>query len=672
MSKPLVHDIRRVSRTFLGESIATATSPLLSPSFNDIVLRTPTTPRLHQNGKQYLNPNSRLASIPQDSKDDDDARDRKLGPITPGDGGGLAVLRNSSWEENTWPLSPLTPRPISPGYTPANSITQDKLGTFSAINIIIGKTLGVGVFSVPSSIFAGVGSVGMSLSVWILGALISFCGLTVYLDLGTAIPRSGGERVYLERIFRRPYMFATCMFMAYVVLLGFSAPNCIVLGEYAVYIIGGTPNGWNARSIAVAAITLSCFIHARLPAVGVKTINILGILKMLIIVIVVALGFLSAFWQLSSGPDEHIINPGQSTDQSDVISIPESIAQQNFSGIWAGSSMQPYDYATALLKVLYCFRGYNTANQVLSEVKNPSRTLRVAAPVALALVSVSYILVNIAYFLVVDKDDFKASGAIVGAHFFGNIFGPVVGERILPLLIILSAYGNIAATSFAQSRVNQELGKDGLLPFPSLWVSRGPKTGTDKDHAPVAGLLLHWLVSVIVILVPPGEIYAFLVDIGGYPVSVISVSVAGGLLYLHRSRLEYRKSSSIHYRARTVYIVIFLVANCLLLILPWISPLGGKGDNSFPYYAYPATGLAVLASGGLYWVGWMWFVRNAGYITAQIPDAMRVYRQHKELEVEIPLMDGISYDHRDPLREEEEEEPDSSRPSQDMSSSSSY
>ncbi|KAL1856114.1 hypothetical protein Plec18167_000263 [Paecilomyces lecythidis] len=661
MSKPLVHDIRRVSRTFLGESIATAASPLLSPSFNDVVLRTPTTPRLHQNGKQYLNPNSRLETIPQEPKDDDDARDRKLAP----DGRRVALLRDSSWEENTWPLSPITPRPISPGYSPANTIQKDKLGTFSAINIIIGKTLGVGVFSVPSSIFAGVGSVGMSLSVWILGALISFCGLTVYLDLGTAIPRSGGERVYLERIFRRPYMFATCMFMAYVVLLGFSAPNCIVLGEYAVYIIGGTPNGWNARSVAVAAITLSCFIHARLPAVGVKTINILGILKMLIIIVVVVLGFLSAFWQLSSGPDERIIN-----SRSETISIPESIARQNFSDIWAGSSMQPYDYATALLKVLYCFRGYNTANQVLSDVKNPSRTLRIAAPVALALVSVSYILVNVAYFLVVDKDDFKASGAIVGAHFFGNIFGPVVGESVLPLLIILSAYGNIAATSFAQSRVNQELGKDGLLPFPSLWISRGPKTGSDKDHAPVAGLLLHWLVSVIVILVPPGEIYAFLVDIGGYPVSVISVAVAGGLLYLHRSRLEYRKPSSIHYRARTVYIVIFLVANCLLLLLPWISPRGGKGDNSFPYYAYPATGLAVLASGGLYWFGWTWYVKHADSITggraSEVPNAMRTYRQHKEMEVEIPLMDRISYDHQNSLQEEEE--PPSSRLSRDIPS----
>lgn len=122
-------------------------------------------------------------------------------------------------------LSPRLPFPAPPFYPDESHLASDhgNLGTFSAINIIIGKTVGVGVYSVPSSIFVGVGSVGMSILMWVLGAVISYCGLAVYLDLGTAMPRSGGERVYLERIFRRPHMLASCMFMAYVVLLGFSS-----------------------------------------------------------------------------------------------------------------------------------------------------------------------------------------------------------------------------------------------------------------------------------------------------------------------------------------------------------------------------------------------------------------------------------------------------------------
>jgi amino acid transporter len=73
-----------------------------------------------------------------------------------------------------------------------------------------------------------------------------------------------------------------------------------------------------------------------------------------------------------------------------------STAHRNFSSLFTGSSTQPYDYATALLKILYCFRGYSTANQVLSEVRNPIATLKLAAPIALSVVSIGYILANIA------------------------------------------------------------------------------------------------------------------------------------------------------------------------------------------------------------------------------------------------------------------------------------
>lgn len=463
---------------------------------------------------------------------------------------------------------------------------QHAIGTFSAINLILGKTVGVGVYSVPSSIFAGVGSVGMTLTIWLVGALISFCGLAVYLDLGTALPRSGGERVYLERIFRRPKMLATCMFMAYVVLLGFSAPNCIVLGEYAIAAIGGEQNSWNARTIAVLVISAACLLHERFPGVGLRTINVLGVGKMFILGAIIISGLAS-------------IGHGSTVTHgvSGTIKTP-STAQRNFTSIWEGSSSKPYEYATALLKVLYCFRGYSTANQVLSEVRNPTKTLRLAAPIALAIASAGYILANIAYFCVVDKEDFRTSGVVIASHSLRNIFGVTFGERILPCFIIFSAFGNVAATSFAQARVNQELGAQGLLPYSDFW------RGSNCRGAPGPGLFLHWLVSVaVIVLPPPGEIYMFLVEIGGYPVSVISVAVSGGLLYLQTSPRERWQSP---WPARKSCVFVFLAANLLLLFLPWLDP--GRpchGENSrFAYYAYPATGLGVLSLGAVYWIYW--------------------------------------------------------------------
>jgi amino acid transporter len=401
------------------------------------------------------------------------------------------------------------------------------------------------------------------------------------------------------------------MFMAYVVLLGFSTPNAIVLGEYALYAVDIPPNRWNVRAIAVATVSGLCYIYAKHPKLGLRLINVLGVAKMLILVIVILSGVAGGL--MGVGVDrELLIGRRLDVPLSDVA--PRSTAQRNFTDIWAGSSTQPYDYATALLKVIYCFRGYSTANQVLSDVKNPVRTLKIAAPIALTLVSVAYLAINIAFFLVVDKDDFRSAGVVVAGIFFRNVFGPGVGSHILPLSVIISAAGNIAATSFAQARVNEELAKDGLLPFTHFWTSATPTAATPahdtKSHLPSSpvpppsrGLLLHWLISTLVIVLPPpGRIYNFLVDIGGYPVSVISVAVSVGLLYLHATPSERWISP---FRASRVAVGVFAASNCLLLILPWIPPKSRRGeDEGFPWFAYPATALGVLAVGAVWWVWW--------------------------------------------------------------------
>ena len=63
---------------------------------------------------------------------------------------------------------------------------------------------------------------------WVLGFLLSFCGLFVWLEFGTMIPRSGGEKVYLEAVYKKPKFLATVIFAMNAVLLGFSSASCIV------------------------------------------------------------------------------------------------------------------------------------------------------------------------------------------------------------------------------------------------------------------------------------------------------------------------------------------------------------------------------------------------------------------------------------------------------------
>lgn len=95
----------------------------------------------------------------------------------------------------------------------------------------VGRIIGTGIFSTPSSILGSVDSVGASMMLWVLGFVLSFCGLFVWLELGSMFPRSGGEKVYLEAIYKRPKGLATVIFAADAILLGFTASGCIVFAS---------------------------------------------------------------------------------------------------------------------------------------------------------------------------------------------------------------------------------------------------------------------------------------------------------------------------------------------------------------------------------------------------------------------------------------------------------
>jgi len=81
-------------------------------------------------------------------------------------------------------------------------------------------------------------------------------------------------------------------------------------------------------------------------------------------------------------------------------------------------------------------------NYALAEVKNPARTVRIAGPVAIAVVTVLYLLANIAYFAGATKEEITGSGRLVAALLFRNVYG-ARGERGLSVFVALSALGNV-------------------------------------------------------------------------------------------------------------------------------------------------------------------------------------------------------------------------------------
>ncbi|ORY61480.1 amino acid permease [Pseudomassariella vexata] len=454
-----------------------------------------------------------------------------------------------------------------------------KIGITGAVFLILNKMIGTGIFSTPSGIFAATGSVSVSLFLWVIGGILTFAGLSVFLEFGLAIPLSGGEKNYLERVYRHPRYLATCVLASQMILLGFSSGNSLAFGRYILYASGSTePDGWAARGIAVACITFAVVLHSTLPKWGLRLVNVLGIFKVVILLLIVCSGF-AALAGRRLVPDPH--------------NFDNAFALEKGNGYGGGGA---YAYATALLRIIYSYKGWENANYVVGELRHPRKTLAIAAPVAIGGVTILYVLANVAYFAAISKEDLANSEVIVAAVFFRNVYGNSAAARSLPAFVALSNLGNVLAVSFAHARLNQEFGKEGLLPFSWFWASIKP------FNAPAAALFLHWIVTVIILLAPPaGPAYNFIVDLYTYPGAWINGFVAAGLIYLQFKQSENWSSP---WHTFLPISVLYLLANIFLALVPFIPPDGDWNAEGYPYFVFPVVGVGVLLLGGVYWVCW--------------------------------------------------------------------
>lgn len=442
--------------------------------------------------------------------------------------------------------------------------------------------VGTGIFATPSAILALSGSVGLALFIWVAGMIIAACGMAVYLEFGTGIPKNGGEKNYLEYVYRKPKYLVTGLYTGYVVLLGWAGSNSVVFGEYILAAARVEVNRWNQRGVGLACITSAFLVHAFALRWGLRLQNLIGFIKLAIVLVIVVAG-----WAALGG----------------ALKIEKP---HNFDNAFEGTTGSAYGIVTSLYNVIWSYIGYSNANYALSETRDPVRTLKRAAPTALITVAVLYMFVNIAYFAAVPKQEIIDSGRILAASFFRNVFGDSA-ERALSVFVALSAWGNVLSVIFSQGRLVQELGREGILPFSKFWASNKPL------NAPAAGLFEHWCVAVIIMLAPPpGDAYNFILNVISYPLAVVNVFVAAGLLFLYYKPQVYGGWSP-PFRASWPVALLFFLSNVYLVIAPFIPPSDGQNVyDSLPYYLHCIVGIAILVAGGVYWVVWAHILPRLG------------------------------------------------------------
>ncbi|PQE09568.1 methionine permease protein [Rutstroemia sp. NJR-2017a WRK4] len=503
--------------------------------------------------------------------------------------------------------APKSSTSLEPTTLPSSSPLGRNLSWSSAYILVISRVIGSGIFATPGPILRSTGSVGLALLLWILGAGLAYCGMIVSLEYGCMLPLSGGEKVYLEFTYPRPRFLASTLVAVQAVLLGFTASNCIIFGEYVLFAFGVKGTELGQKSIALGLLTAITVVHGCFLKTGIRIQNALGWIKVALVLFMALTGIFVVVFGVRL-PD----------DSSQVVGT-DGGSLMSWDGLWEGSNWGWGTITTAVFKVSYSYAGLQNLNNVLNEVKNPVRTLKTVAPAALVTACSLYLLANIAYLSVVPVEEVKESGQLIAALFFERVFGQHVGRILLPLAIALSAAGNVMVVTFALARLNQEIARQGFLPY-SRYLSSSKPFG-----APMGGLIVHYIPSFLVIAIPPrGDVYNFILDVEGYPGQFAILATSFGLLWLRKTRSDLKRPFKAWLPAVYLRIVI-----CLALIAgPFFPPKDGRADVGFFYATYAIVGIGIILFGILAW-----------YVKFVALPKWYGYRIEEELEV---LSDGTT------------------------------
>lgn len=469
--------------------------------------------------------------------------------------------------------SQLPPADIEADVHPERSTLGRNLTWNGAYMLTISRVLGSGIFATPGVILAGVGSPGLSLVLWLIGAALAYFGMAIMLEYGCMLPRSGGEKVYLEFTYRKPKYLVTILIATQAILFGLTASNCIVFAQYTLFAFGAQSTEFLRKALAVGLLTVITIVHLCFMKTGIRIQNAIGWLKIILIVFMLFSGLFVVLFRREERSTENVHLVPPTTESLDWT----------WHGFWAGTIWSWGAIATAILKVFYSFAGLNNVNNVLNEVKDPVRTLKSVAKTTMVTACALYLLVNVAYFSVVSVDEVKESGELIAALFFERVFGGAVGRRFLPIMVAISAAGNVMVVIFAYSRLKQELARTGLLPFSRLLSTNAP------FGSPIGGLIVHYIPSALMLIIPSGDVFSFVLESEGYISQLVSVLIAIGLLRLRFERPDLERP----YKAWIPGVIIRLVTAFALLIAPFFPSEAQRAKGVVESAAYALVSLAM-------------------------------------------------------------------------------
>ena len=305
-----------------------------------------------------------------------------------------------------------------------------RLGVWSAAAVLVGSTIGSGIFRVPSVVAGDVGSVGAIALLWILGGVVALVGALTIAELAVMFPRSGGIYVFL----REAYGPLPAFLFGWTELLVIrpSALGAIAM-LFAEYVEEFVPmSGGAVRLVAMGAILLLAAANSRSVEWGAMVQNLSTLAKVAALVGLALLAFVLG--DASTG----------------AFAEAPTLAPRS----WGG-------FGVALIAVLWAYDGWADLTFMGGEVRDPARTLpRALLGGTLAIIAI-YLVVNAAYLFVLPVED-MANRPLVAADAARRIFGEP-GAAVVAAMVLLSAFGALNGATMTGPRIFFAMADDGLF-----------------------------------------------------------------------------------------------------------------------------------------------------------------------------------------------------------------
>jgi basic amino acid/polyamine antiporter, APA family len=336
------------------------------------------------------------------------------------------------------------------------------IGFWGGFSLIVGITIGSGIFRKPYTLARDVGDPATILALWVFFGLISLCGALAVAELGSMLPRTGGVYVFL----RAAYGDAAAFVFGWLYLL-VTTPATIgalatFFAELLLGLVGASPTGpaWRAPAVAAATIVVLSVVNllgARLGSAVQMALTAIKVSALLLLMVA-------------------------------CFATPEG----RFANIHL-SAGGPRGLGSGAASVIWAYDGWVAVSMIAGEVLAPERQMRRIIVAGMAIIVALYVGANVGYFYAMPVAVMAEQIGGVPQRILGNLLGPL-GASVMAGAILCSVFGALNGNILSKPRVAYALARDGLS-FSFLGRAH-PRFAT-----PYAAITIHALVAILLVAV---------------------------------------------------------------------------------------------------------------------------------------------------------------------------